>query len=122
MKAQPFSWKARLKSFNYAVRGIAAFMRSEHNAWIHLAASVTVCIAGFYYRLNKTEWIAVLFCIALVWITEMVNTCIEKIMNHLSPQHSEAVKQIKDIAAGAVLVAAVFAAITGCVIFVPRFL
>jgi diacylglycerol kinase len=122
MNHQPFSWKARFKSFVYAGRGILSFFRSEHNARLHLAATFIAAGLGFYCRLTHLEWIAILFCISLVWITEMLNTCVEKSMNHLSPQYSEAVKQIKDIAAGAVLVASIFAAITGCIIFIPKFL
>ncbi|BAV07833.1 diacylglycerol kinase (ATP) [Filimonas lacunae] len=120
--ATAFSWKARLKSFVYAAQGIRTFFASEHNAWLHLAATVAAITLGFYYDITPKEWICVAGCITLVIVAEMVNTCIEKIMNHLSPEHHENVKQIKDIAAGAVLVAAIFAAITGCILFIPYIL
>jgi diacylglycerol kinase len=55
----------------------------------------------------------------MVWITEMLNTVVEKIMDHLSPECHPRVKWIKDVAAGAVLISALVAAITGAVIFIP---
>lgn len=122
MKRQPFSPKARLKSFTYAIAGVGSFLRSEHNAWIHLAASIAALCAGWYYKLNRLEWIALLFCIVLVWLAEIANTCIEKIMDHLHPERHTAVKHIKDMAAGMVLIAAVFAIIIGCILFIPRLL
>jgi len=117
---KPFSWKARLRSFTYAGRGIFTFFKKEHNARIHLAAAIAAVISGFIFHLNGTEWIAILSCIALVWIAEMINTCLEIAMDHFSPEYSESVKHIKDIAAGAVLVAALLALVTGCIIFLPK--
>ncbi|RXK85829.1 diacylglycerol kinase family protein [Filimonas effusa] len=122
MKHQPFSWLARLRSFRYAIQGLKSFLGSEHNAWIHLAATILACLAGWYFRLSKLEWIALLFCFCLVWIAEIANTCIEKIMDHVTPEQHPRVKQIKDMAAGMVLIAAVVALITGCLIFLPRLL
>lgn len=119
---QRFSWKARFKSFTYAWAGIITFIKSEHNAWIHLAATIIAITAGFVLHIQQGEWIAISGCITLVWVAEMVNTAIEKTMNHLSPERSEAVKDIKDIASGAVLLAAIFAAVTGCTVFIPRLL
>ncbi len=117
---QRFSWKARLKSFTFSWAGIITFVKSEHNAWIHLAATIIAIITGFVLHISPKEWIAISGCITLVWVTEMINTAIEKIMNHLSPGYSIAVKDIKDIASGAVLVAAAFAVITGCIVFIPK--
>ncbi|GGH66313.1 diacylglycerol kinase (ATP) [Filimonas zeae] len=117
---KPFSWKARLKSFVFSWAGIVTFVTTEHNAWIHFAATIAVVTAGFLFHISPMEWIAICGCITLVWVAEMVNTAIEKIMNHLSPERSDAVKDIKDIASGAVLVAAVFAVITGLIVFIPK--
>lgn len=109
----------RIRSFGFAIAGIIAFLRSEPHARIHAVATVIVIAAGCWYRLPGSQWIALLLVIGLVWVTEMFNTVIEKIMDHLSPEYHPAVKWIKDVAAGAVLVAAVIALITGCIIFIP---
>ncbi|PSL49657.1 undecaprenol kinase [Chitinophaga niastensis] len=109
----------RLASFGYAFSGIAAFLRSEPHARIHAVATIAVVAAGCWYKLATQEWIWIVMSIALVWTTEMFNTVIEKMMDHLSPQHHPKVKFIKDVAAGAVLVAAIAAAIIGAFIFIP---
>lgn len=109
----------RLASFGYAFNGIAAFLRSEPHALIHAVATIAVVAAGCWYGIATPEWLWIILAITLVWVTEMMNTVIEKIMDHLSPQQHPEVKFIKDVAAGAVLVAAMAAAIIGAVIFIP---
>lgn len=120
MKSSRFSVRDRLKSFGFASRGIYSFLRSEHNAWIHFGASVMVVAAGFWAGLSGTEWIAIIFAMAIVWVAEMFNTCIERLMDHLSPEYSQPVKFIKDVSAGAVLVASIAAAIVGLLVFIPH--
>lgn len=120
MKRQPFSLRARINSFRYAGQGIAAFLRSEHNAWIHAISTVGVLILAAVTGLTRHEWLALVFVIALVWVTEMINTCIERIMDYLTTERKPEVKFIKDLAAGAVLVAAIAALITGGIIFIPK--
>src|ERR1700730_16711879 len=100
-----FSLMARLKSFTYAWAGIIRFFRTEHNAQIHLAATVIVIGLCFFFRTTQGESFAVLFSIALVWITEMINTAIEKAMDFLSTERNSRIRDIKDLAAGAVLIA-----------------
>ena len=68
------------------------------------------------------EWIAIVFAISLVWITEMFNTAIEKSMDHLSPTEHPEVKLIKDVASAAVLTASVAACIIALIIYIPKFL
>ena len=119
-KSSKFSLSARLKSFVYATRGIIDFFKKEHNAQIHLAVTVLVIILSVFLRLNKSETIAVVFSIALVWITEMVNTAIEKTMDFISLKRQPQIRVIKDLSAGAVLIAAIAAVIVGCIIFIPK--
>jgi diacylglycerol kinase len=120
MKQQRFSIKARIKSFGFAGQGIAAFLLGEHNAWIHAIATIGVVVLASVTGITKHEWLALVGVIALVWITEMINTCIERIMDYLSTERKPEIKFIKDLAAGAVLVAAIAALITGCIIFIPK--
>jgi diacylglycerol kinase len=115
-----FSGRARLKSFVYAWEGIVCFFRKEHNAHIHLAATVLVLVLSVTLGVNKWEAIAVVFSIAIVLITEMVNTAIEKTMDFISVEEHPQIKLVKDITAGAVLIASIAAAIVGCIIFIPK--
>lgn len=120
MKSRRFSVTDRLRSFGFAGQGIYSFLRTEHNAWLHFIATVIVVSAGFFAGLSGSEWVAVIFAIAIVWIAEMFNTCIEHLMDHLSPGYSKPVKFIKDVSAGAVLVAAIAAAVVGMLVFIPH--
>ncbi|MEO6000060.1 MAG: diacylglycerol kinase family protein [Chitinophagaceae bacterium] len=122
MVPHKFSWRGRLKSFVYAYEGLKWFFRREHNAWIHGFSTLFVLLISLVLKISKLEFIAVLMAIALVLVAEMINTAIEKIMDHLSPAHDPAVKAIKDIAAAVVLVAAIIAAIIGLLIFIPKIL
>lgn len=116
----PFSWKARLKSFVYAWQGVVWFFKRERNAQVHLAATVLVLVLSVTLGTNKWEAIAVVFSVAFVWITEMVNTAIEKAMDFISAERHPQVKLVKDLAAGAVLIASVAAVLVGCFIFIPK--
>lgn len=113
--------KKRVRSFGFAISGIVAFVRSEPHALLHFIATVIVVTAGFYYHLSDMQWIAILTVITLVWITEMLNTVVEKVMDHVAPEYHPRVKWIKDVAAGAVLIASLLALIVGMIIFVPLF-
>lgn len=106
-----------LKSFRYAIRGVGKVIRYENNAKVHLLATISVIAAGFFLRISLRDWCLLLFAIALVWITEIINTAIEKIVNLVSPNRNQAAGDIKDISAGAVLVASSFAAIIGILVF-----
>lgn len=117
-----FSISKRIKSFHFAFEGIAYFFRQEHNAWIHAVVTLLVLIAATILKVSKAEMIIIIFAIALVWITEMFNTAIEELLDHLSPQINPRVKVIKDIAAGAVLIASIAAVIIGLIIFIPKIL
>lgn len=120
IEKQRFSLSARASSFGYAFSGIWSFVRSEHNAWIHLAIATVTLVLSFLLQISAGEWIAVILCMSMVITTEILNTVIEKIMDHLSPASSPAVKAIKDMAAAAVLVTAIAAAIVGLIIFIPK--
>lgn len=116
---EPFSIKKRLRSFGYARKGIQSFVGKEHNAWIHCIVMIAVTIAGFYFEINRGEWIAVVLCFGLVLAAEGFNTAIERLVNLVSPQQNPIAGNVKDIAAGAVLICAVAAAIVGAIIFLP---
>ena len=109
-----------IRSFRYAIRGIWLVFRNENNAKIHLLATIAVLCAGFYFKLNRKEWLALFLAIALVWICEAFNTAIEKLVNLAHPGFGKEAGEIKDISAGAVLIAAIFSIITALIIFIPK--
>jgi len=84
---------------------------------VHLLAVIVVSAAGFYFQITTTEWLAVLLCFVLVISLEMVNTAIEILANKINPEKDEAIGRAKDVAAGAVLVAAIFAVVIAGIVF-----
>jgi diacylglycerol kinase len=110
----------RIESFKYAFRGIAMVLKSEKNMLIHLIVSILVFICGILFQISVTEWMICLLCFGLVFSAEMMNSAIESLVDLVSPNHHKLAGKAKDIAAGAVLVAAIFAAITGLIIFIPK--
>ena len=123
MKNQkPFSIKDRIKSFPFAFNGIKVFFKTEHNAWIHLFSAIVVIILGFIFKINTTEWCIISFAIALVIITEMLNTAIEFLCDFVSKEIHPAIKKVKDISAAAVLIAAFAAFVVGVIVFAPKVL
>lgn len=114
--------KKRIKSFAYAFKGIASLLKKEHNAWIHCLAIVVVTSLGFYFHITPTEWCIVLLCFGMVLAAEGFNTAIERLVDLVSPERHPVAGDVKDVAAGAVLICAIAAAIIGCIIFLPYLL
>ena len=110
----------RIYAFKYAVDGIVTFFRSEQHARIHALAAAFAITLGFYFNINRQEWIAILLCISAVLCTEMINTTIEKLCDIVHPAYHPQIKRIKDIAAGAVLMSAVASLVIGTIIFFHR--
>lgn len=113
-------WIKRGKSFVYAWRGIIGLFSHEPNARIHLIIAVLTLIMGFICKLSQSEWTAIIICIGMVFSAEAVNTSIEKLCDKVSPEKDPYIKISKDVAAGAVLILAITAVITGLIIFIPH--
>ncbi|MDF9831048.1 diacylglycerol kinase family protein [Parabacteroides sp. PF5-6] len=122
MKNNGFTFRKRLNSFKYAFRGIARLFTHEPNSWIHLFATVCVLIAGWWLRIAAWEWVAVVGVIGLVLAAEAFNSAIEALGDAVSEAPNEYIKQAKDLAAGAVLLAAIMAAVVGLIVFLPKIL
>lgn len=112
----------RIKSFGYAWKGVRSFIGREPNARIHCLAIVVVTVAGFFFGITRTEWLAVIICFGLVLAAEGFNTAIERLVDLVSPERNPIAGDVKDIAAGAVLICAIAAAIVGLIIFTPYLL
>jgi len=114
-----FSFVARIHSFGFAFSGIGFMLRTQHNAWVHLAASIIVVGAGFGLRVSASDWRWLIVAMLLVWAAEAFNTAVEYVCDMVSPGYSETVKRAKDVAAGAVLINAIGAALIGALTFWP---
>ena len=117
-----FSSRKRFQSFVYAYRGISYLLRTQHNAWIHLAFAIIAILLGVYFSITQFEWIAILICIGIVFATETINTSIELLCDTRFTEYDKRAEIIKDTAAGAVLIVSIMAAIVGGIIFLPRLL
>ncbi|MET3722536.1 diacylglycerol kinase family protein [Sphingomonas trueperi] len=117
-----FSIASRLKSFRYATRGLRVLVREEHNARVHLAASLCAVGGGAALRLSPGEWRWLVLAIALVWLAEAFNTAIEDLCDRICPDFDPAIGRIKDLAAAGVLVASLAAAAIGLLTLGPPLL
>jgi diacylglycerol kinase len=120
MTNKSFSYRSRVLSIRYALNGLIKFFQQEHNAWIHLAATVVVAGLALYFHVQGSEMLALVVVTGMVWVAEAFNTVIERIMDMVSPQRHPAVAFIKDLSAGAVLLSALTAALTGAIVFIPK--
>jgi diacylglycerol kinase (ATP) len=113
-------WRRRWWSFRWAFRGLGLSIRSQENSQIHFAATVLVVALGFWLRLAAWEWCALIGAMALVWMAEVFNTAIEGLVDLLSPERRPLAGKVKDLAAGAVLAAAIGALAIGAIILLPK--
>lgn len=120
MVKKPFKARERIKSFDYAIQGLVTFFKTQHNSWIHLIFAIAVVVMGFILDINKNEWCWLIFAISIVLITEMFNTAIEFLTDLVSPQYDPLAKKVKDVAAAAVLIAALASVAIGIIIFLPK--
>lgn len=97
--------KDRFRSFLYAFRGIFYCFCSGWNARIQGLAALCIAIFGFVVGFELQEWLVVIICIGLVLSLEAINTALEELANYVEPERKPQIGRIKDIAAGAVLIA-----------------
>ena len=117
-----FSLIARIKSTNHAWRGIGIFLRSTHNLWVHIFFGFLAIYLGFLLNISNIEWVLIILSIGLVLIAEAFNTAIEIDIDLTSPDFHPYAKDTKDVSAGAVAIAVIFAGIVGLLIFLPKIL
>lgn len=112
-------WLKRfLMSFYHAGNGVMIGFR-QRNMKIHVVAAIIVILVGFVFQLSKWEWLIVIMLIGTVWLTELINTSVEELANLIRDNNKldfQATKSARDLAAGAVLIAATIALIVGVVI------
>jgi len=115
-----FSLIKRMQSFEHAGRGIKIFLKTTHNAWIHIFIAIVVIVLGFYFEISQTEWLFLIISIGFVLVCEAFNTALEFDIDLTSPEYHPYAKYTKDVAAGAVLISAITASVIGLVIFIPK--
>ncbi|MBC8134443.1 MAG: diacylglycerol kinase family protein [Fibrella sp.] len=116
---KPWRPASIVASFGHAIDGVRETFRAERNFRFHVLASILVLIAGFALHISPLRIVAVFFAIALVMVTELFNTAMEAAVDLAMPEHHLLAKRAKDASAGAVLIAAICAAVAGAIVFLP---
>jgi diacylglycerol kinase (ATP) len=112
----------RLKSVGFAFKGAIKLITTEHSVMVQFSLVIIMIIAGFYFHIDRYEWMMQILAFGLVLGIESMNTGIEKIADFVHPEFHNRIGFIKDIAAGGVLFAAIAAIAIGLLIYVPKFL
>lgn len=107
-------------TFKYAFAGMVAALKEEPNLKFHFLAGVVIIITSFIFQISRSEWMVIIFLIGFVISVELTNTAIEAIVDEFTDKEHPGVKLVKDISAGAVLIAALTSAIIGIIIFLPH--
>lgn len=109
--------KGLVASFRFAFNGVKQVCCTERNMKVHLTAAAVALLLSVFLHLNRFEFLFVVTAIAFVLSAEAFNTAIETVVDLVSPEIHPLAGKAKDIAAGAVLIAAIYAAIVGIVVF-----
>jgi diacylglycerol kinase len=109
-----------IKSFGFALAGLRYAFKTQANFRFHIIATLFVAILGWYYNLDRPEWLWILAAVCLVLVAELLNTAIEVLVDLVSPAYHIKAGIVKDTAAAAVLVSAIIAAAIGLIIFLPK--
>jgi diacylglycerol kinase len=108
--------RGRRNSFQFAFSGFFYVLKTQKNAWLHLAATVIVVLLALWLQIDRLEWLAILLVIGLVWMAEFLNTALEVIVDLASPEKHPLAKVGKDVGAASVLIAAFLAVIIGIIV------
>jgi len=114
--------RGRVRSFKYAFRGLWLLIKTEASIKSQLVLGILISILGLVMDLSVTEWLFQTLSIGLVLTAESLNTGIEKLCDFVNPDYDKRIGFIKDISAGAVAFAALFALIIGLIIYLPKFI
>lgn len=108
--------------FKYSIRGLRNMIKTERNFRLHLLLFCVLLVVSFVFKISRFEWTILLLCSGAVFSLEMLNSALEKICDKIEPQKDQDIAWIKDVGAGAVLVAALFSLLIAALIFIPYFL
>ena len=110
----------RIAAFKFAFEGVIDFFTNHYHPKIHLAFAIFAVTFAFILGFSAIEWCILLVCIGFVWVAEAMNTAIEYICNKITLQKDPEIKKVKDMAAGAVLMASCIVFIIGLLLFIPK--
>ncbi|HEY4326733.1 MAG TPA: diacylglycerol kinase family protein [Mucilaginibacter sp.] len=114
--------KKLFRSFGYAFKGVAYAAATQLNFRVHLVLTILALFLGYALSISVTEWQWIILCIAIVLMAELFNTAIEMLTDLVSPEYNKVAGRVKDMGAGAVVITAIFALVTGIIIFLPKLL
>ena len=109
-----------IRSFSCAIAGVSHALRSQRNMRIHCAAAALAITMGWQAAISLYEWLALVAIIAAVFVAELINTAIEAVVDLVVVEYHPLAKIAKDVAAGAVLIAAAASVVIGIMIFLPK--
>lgn len=109
-------------SIRHALHGFRYFYRYESNSYLHSFAAILVILIGVWVQLSRTEWLWILLAIAVVFITEIINSALERLCDKITLENDTDIKIIKDLSASSVLFASIFAVVIASIIFIPYLL
>ncbi len=115
MKKRPL-----IESFNYAIEGLVHVLKTQRNMRIHFVFAFLVLLLSLFFNLSRLELIAIFFAIVLVLVSELINTALEASIDIYTTTYDPLAKMAKDVAAAAVLLAALNAIFVGYFIFFHR--
>jgi diacylglycerol kinase (ATP) len=114
--------KKFIRGFGFAFNGLGYAAKTQLNFRVHLVAAIIVGYMGYALKISADEWLWVVLSIALVLMAELFNTALEFLTDLVSPEYNKLAGHVKDVSAGAVVIAALFALVTGLIIFLPKLL
>lgn len=114
--------QSRPASFRHAFAGLSYLLRSQPNARIHAIITGIAVSLALVLGLTRLEWALLTGAVGLVWLAELFNTAFETLVDLVSPEHHQLAGATKDLAAAAVVVAALTALLIGLLLFLPRLL
>lgn len=109
-----------IDSFNYAVSGIIIALKTEKNMRIHYIIALLVILLSLFFDFSRGEFLLLLFAISLVVVSEMFNTALERVVDLITEEYHPLGRLVKDVAAGAVLIAAINSLVVGYLLFFDR--
>lgn len=120
MADDSLSFSGRVRGVRFAIKGIRTMLRTQHNAWIHAAATAAVAVTGAVLQLSASEWCWIVLAVMAVWTAEALNTAFEFLTDVASPSFHPLAGHAKDVAAGAVLISAIGAVVIGLLVLGPH--
>jgi diacylglycerol kinase len=111
-----------LRSFYFAGAGVMHVALTQRNMRVHITIALATLGLGLWLAISTTEWAIISLAMGGVFAAEMVNTSVERLVDLISPEYHNLARVAKDSAAGGVLIMAIFASLTGLLVFVPKVL